>query len=145
MWCLIFFCSSILEPIYRFLNGGNMFTTPFIWIFGKIQFFWNCWHEFHFCQCEIDCATFASAYFCWHKITWVRKTATLWHLVISTTHLICSALISFGKWFKDYLQSFIGNGQNFALLWEEQKNQHLWILRIGFKTEYCHLKKHIFQ
>ena len=51
----------------KFLNGSNLFTTPFNWIFGKIQFFEN-WRR------EIDYLTFASAFFCRRDITWVRKT-----------------------------------------------------------------------
>ena len=56
------------------MNGDNLFTTPFNWIFGKIQFFENCQREFHFCWREIDNTTFASAFFCQREIIWVRKT-----------------------------------------------------------------------
>ena len=58
----------------KFLIGGNLFTTPFNWIFGKIQFFENCRHEFHFCRREIDNATFTSAFFCRREIIGVKKT-----------------------------------------------------------------------
>ena len=51
----------------------NVFTTPFNWLFGKIQFFENYWCEFHFCRREIDCTAFASALFCWYEVTWVWK------------------------------------------------------------------------
>ena len=37
----------------KFLNGGNLFTAPFNWIFKKIQFFENCRREFHLCRREI--------------------------------------------------------------------------------------------
>ena len=40
--------------------------------------------------------------------------------------------------------NFHGKWVEFTLLREKRRNQHLWILRIGFKTEYWHLKKHIF-
>ena len=43
-------------------------------MFGKIQLFENCQHEFHFCRREINNATFASTLFCRHEITWVGKT-----------------------------------------------------------------------
>ena len=56
---------------------SNLFTTPFNWIFGKIQFLENCRRDFHFCQCETDNATFASAFFCRREIIWVRKTVYL--------------------------------------------------------------------
>ena len=49
--------------LVKFLNGGNLFTKPLNWIFEKIQFLENCRREFHFCQREIDYATFASALF----------------------------------------------------------------------------------
>ena len=42
-------------------------------MFGKIQFFENCQHEFHFCQHEINYTTLALAFFCWHEMTLVRK------------------------------------------------------------------------
>ena len=61
-----------------FLNEGNLFTTPFYWIFGKLQFLKNCWHEFHFCQCEIDYTTFTSAFFCQRNIIWVRKICSFY-------------------------------------------------------------------
>ena len=57
----------------KFWNRGNLFTTPFNWMFGKIQFFENHWCEFHFCRYEIDYTTFATA-FCWYEMVWVRKT-----------------------------------------------------------------------
>ena len=53
----------------KFLNGGNLFTTPFNWIFGKIQFFEKCRREFHFCRREIDYTTFALPFFCRSDIT----------------------------------------------------------------------------
>ena len=59
MWCLInfFFYSSILEPIYKFLNGGNMFTKLGKYNFSKIVDINSiCWRE-------IDCTTFALAFF----------------------------------------------------------------------------------
>ena len=65
---------SLFKWYDKFLNGGNLFTTPFNWIFGKIRFLKNCRHEFHFCQRKINYATFASAFFCWYEIIWVRKT-----------------------------------------------------------------------
>ena len=43
------------------------------YIFLKTE---NCWREFHFCWHEIDNATFASSFFCWCEIIWVRKTVT---------------------------------------------------------------------
>ena len=60
----------------KFLNGGNLFKTPFNWIFGKIYFLKNCWCEFYFCRREIDYATLASAFFCRREIIWVRKSAS---------------------------------------------------------------------
>ena len=67
--------------VRTFLNGGNLFTKALNWIFGKIQFFENCWHKFHFCQHEIDYTTFTSAFFCWREIILVRKTgkSTCYH------------------------------------------------------------------
>ena len=67
--------------VRSFLNGGNLFTKPLNWIFGKIQFFENCWHKFHFCQHEINYTTFTSAFFCWREIILVRKTgkSTCYH------------------------------------------------------------------
>ena len=58
----------------KFLNGGNLFTKPSNWIFGKIQFFEKCRREFHFCRREIDYTTFASAFFCRREMILVRKT-----------------------------------------------------------------------
>ena len=58
----------------KFLNGGNLFTTPFNWIFRKIQFVENCQCKFHFCRHEIDYKAFALAYFCRQETIWVRMT-----------------------------------------------------------------------
>ena len=55
-------------------NGGNLSTKGFHWIFGKIIFFENCQHEFHFCWCEIDNVTFASTFFCRRGMMGVNKT-----------------------------------------------------------------------
>ena len=44
-------------------------------MFGKIQFFENHWHEFHFCRRKIDDTTFASAFVCRREMIWARKTA----------------------------------------------------------------------
>ena len=76
----------IINPLRTYLYGQRsfwmevLFTTPFNWIFGKIKFFENCRHEFHFCWREIHYTTFALAFFCWHEIIWVRKTVSPWSL-----------------------------------------------------------------
>ena len=64
------------------MNGSNLFKTTFNWIFGKIYLLKNCQCEFHLCWCEIDYATFWSAFFCRHEIVWVRKSAQLPALIL---------------------------------------------------------------
>ena len=61
---------------YLLLNGGNLFTTPFIWIFGNIWFFKNCWRKFYFCKCKVFIIQFLHQHlFCRREIICFRD----WH------------------------------------------------------------------
>ena len=95
MWCLIFFFLLKYFRTYLQVNEGNVFTTPFIWIFGKIQFFENCRRKFYFCRREIDCITFRSAFFCRHKIYWVLKRLSYLRRVSNIVYLNTRATLRY--------------------------------------------------
>ena len=61
----------------KILIGGNLFTTSFRWIIGKIQFFENCRHEFHLFRRDYTTTIIPllhQHFFCRREIIWVRKT-----------------------------------------------------------------------
>ena len=102
--------------VRQVLDGGNLFTTSFNLVVGKIQFFQNCWCELDFCRREIDYTTFALTFFCRLEIIWIRETIS-WNLSDTSinTNVTYAKLVNANLLQKRFFRSIT------SMIWKQKK------------------------